>query len=283
MQTKNAVSSAVAVLLACLRRDFRIARSYKLAFVLRFSGAFFQVIVFFFISRLMGAGVNPALSVYGGNYFAYVLIGLAFSRLFSLSLTGYAGAISEAQQTGTLEAQAVLPVPLPLLVAGANLWPFLFATGETVLYLLLGMALGASMTAANLLAALLILLLACVAISGLGLMGAALILLYKRGNAVAWAVEAAAALLAGVYFPPDLLPGPLKNLSALLPHTYALAGLRSTLLQPAAPALNPGGIAGFTPLLLPLAGFCLVLIPAGVLALRWAYRQARMRGNLAQY
>lgn len=264
----------MAVLRACLQRDFRIARSYKLAFLLRFFGAFFQIVVFFFISRLMGAGVSPALNAYGGNYFAYVLIGLAFQRLFSLSLSGYADVIGEAQQTGTLEAQAVLPVPLPLLVAGANLWPFLYALAETTLYLLLGAALGASITAANLLGALGILLLACAAISGLGFMGAALILLFKRGNAVAWAVEAAAALLAGVYFPPELLPGPLKNLSAFLPHTYALAGLRSALLQDVAPS---------TSTLPPLAGFSLILLPAGVLALRWAYRQAQLRGNLAQY
>lgn len=138
------------------------------------------------------------------------------------------------------------------------------------------MLLGVSLAGANVTAAVLILLSASLAISGLGLMGAALILLYKRGNAVAWAVEAAMALLSGVFFPPQLLPAPLQKLSLLLPQTYALEGLRGTLLQ-----------GRSTLALLPdmgmLALFALALIPAGVLALRCAYRQAQVRGSLAQY
>lgn len=270
------MAAAGDILLACLSRDVLIARSYRLALLLRFLGTFFQVAVFYFISRLVGLGAHPALAAYGGNYFAYVLIGLAFQRLFSLSLSGYANGVSEMQQTGTLEAQAILPVPLPLLVAGANLWPYLYALSETLLYLGLGVTLGASLAGANVPAALLISLLACVGISGLGLIGAALILLYKRGNAVAWGVEAAAVLLAGVYFPVDLLPRPLQVFSQLLPHTHALSGLRAALLQGAS-------LRSLLPVFLILALFALVLLPLGVLALMWSQRQAQQRGSLAQY
>lgn len=257
------------------RRDVRISLTYRLAFVLRFLSTLFQVAVFYFISKLV-TGPQPGLDHYEGGYFAYALIGLAFMRLFNISLSGYAGMLTESQQMGTLEAQALLPVPLPLLIFGANLWPYLYAFGETLLYLLLGLALGAPLAGANVPAALVVAVLASMAISGLGLMGAALILVFKRGNAVSWAVEAAAALLAGVYFPPQLLPQPVQKLSLLLPHTYALAGLRGALL-------NGDPFTKLLPSLLALLAFTLLLMPLGVIALAWALKQAQSKGNLAQY
>ena len=263
------------MLWATFRRDLKIALTYRLAFVLRFLSTLFQVAVFYFISKLV-TGPQPGLEAYEGGYFAYALIGLAFMRLFNISLGGYAGMLTEATQMGTLEAQALLPTPLPLLIFGANLWPYLYALGETLLYLLLGLALGAPLAGANVPGALVVALLASLAISGLGLMGAALILVFKRGNAVSWAVEAAAALLSGVYFPPQLLPEPVQKLSLLLPHTFALAGLRHALLNGASFAQLAGSMAA-------LAGFTAILLPAGVLALLWALRQAQIKGNLAQY
>ncbi|HEY80646.1 MAG TPA: ABC transporter permease [Caldilineae bacterium] len=264
-----------AILWETFRRDVRIALTYRLAFVLRFLSTLFQVAVFYFISKLV-AGPQPGLENYQGGYFAYALIGLAFIRLFSISLSGYAGKLTEAQQIGVLEAQALLPVPLPLLIFGSNLWPYLYAFGETALYLLLGLVLGAPLAGANAPGALVIALLASVAISGLGIMGAALILAFKRGNAVSWVVEAAAALLSGVYFPPQILPQPVQKLSLLLPHTYALKGLREALL-------NGASFAQLTQPILVLAGFSLALIPLGAAALAWALRQAQIKGDFAQY
>ena len=269
------VSNWLIMLAASFRRDVKIALTYRLAFVLRFLSTLFQVVVFYFISKLV-TGTPPGLEQYDGNYFAYALIGLAFVRLFNISLSGYAGAITEAQQMGTLEAQALLPTPLPVLIFGANLWPYLYAFGETLVYLLLGMALGAPLAGANVSAAVAIALLASLAISGLGLMGAAVILVYKRGNAVSWVVEAAAGLLAGTSFPPQLLPEPLQKLSYLLPHTYALAGLRGALL-------NGDSWMELAPSMLALVGFTIVLLPIGVISLRWALGQAQVKGNLAQY
>ncbi len=269
------VSNWRVMLAETFRRDVKIALTYRLAFVLRFLSTLFQVVVFYFISQLI-SGSPAGLARYDGNYFAYALIGLAFLRLFGISLSGYAGALTEAQQMGVLEAQALLPTPLPVLIFGANLWPYLYALGETLVYLLLGMALGAPLAGANVAGALLIALLASLAISGLGLMGAALILVFKRGNAVSWLVEAAASLLAGVYFPPQLLPAPVQKLSYLLPHTFALAGLREALL-------NGASWAQLLPHILTLSVFILILLPVGVLSLHWALNQARVRGNLAQY
>jgi len=93
---------------------------------------------------------------------------------------------------------------------------------------------------------------------------------------VAWVVETTTALVAGVYFPPDILPAPLQNLSFALPQTYALTGLRSALLQSAT-------LAQILPTLAILAGFAIVLLPLGIAAIHLAYRKALEKGSLAQY
>ncbi len=263
------------VLEAGFLRDWRIGRSYRLAFLLRFLGTAFQVVVFYFIGRLLVAE-HPTLAPYGGNYFAYVLIGLAFQRLFHISLTGYGAGITEAQQTGTFETQLLWPVAWPWLIVSFNLWPYAYALIETGLYLLLGMLLGVPLAGANWVGAFLIAFMACVALSGLGLMGAGLIIVAKRGNAVAWLFEAATALLAGVYFPPALLPDPLPDLARWLPQTYALRGLRHALLL-------TGNTATLLPEFVILAGYALILIPVGVLTLHLACRWAQSRGTLTQY
>jgi ABC-2 type transport system permease protein len=60
--------------------------------------------MFFFLSRLVGEGIAGQLEPYGGNYFSFVLIGVAFTDYLSVSLSSFAGQIRSAQMQGTLEA-----------------------------------------------------------------------------------------------------------------------------------------------------------------------------------
>ncbi|MCB0237245.1 MAG: ABC transporter permease, partial [Anaerolineae bacterium] len=63
--------------IAFLRRDLLLQTSYRFAFVLQFAGIFFNMLVFYFLSTLVGVGAAPYLEPYGGDYFSFVLIGLA--------------------------------------------------------------------------------------------------------------------------------------------------------------------------------------------------------------
>jgi ABC-2 type transport system permease protein len=125
--------------------------------------------------------------------------------------------------------------------------------------LLFGLRLG-GLDAAGLALALAALVLAVLAFSGLGILAASFVMLFKRGEPATLLVLNGINLLGGVYFPvevfaeraPWLLP-----LANLLPLTYALRALRLALLGWTPAALWPDLAA--------LAVFAAVLLPAGLL------------------
>ena len=65
------------LLWAFLVRDFHEITSYRLSFLLDLGSIFFRAFTFFFVSQLLGDSVAPMLAAYNGDYFAFVIIGLA--------------------------------------------------------------------------------------------------------------------------------------------------------------------------------------------------------------
>ena len=98
---------------AFLIRDVREEASYKLAFIMRTAGVFLATFTFFFLSKLIGKATVPYLTAYGGDYFSFVLIGIAFSGYHQVALSGFSRRIREAQMKGTLEAVLLTQTGIP--------------------------------------------------------------------------------------------------------------------------------------------------------------------------
>jgi len=79
--------------------------------------------------------------------------------------------------------------------------------------------------------------------------------------------------VSGVYYPLTVLPWPLQAAGFISPLTYALAGMRRSLLEGATAAdqLATVGI---------LLGMGVVLIPLGFAVFTWAERRAKALGLL---
>ncbi|HEX7974719.1 MAG TPA: ABC transporter permease, partial [Anaerolineales bacterium] len=262
---------------AFLKRDLLTEASYRFSFLLQFLNTFFSAAVFYFISRLLGPAAAPYLAAYGGDYFSFVLIGIAFAGYFGVGLSSFANNLRQAQTTGTLEAMLATPTGLSAIILSSSLWDFLLTTLRVVVYLALGAGLmGVNLGRGNYPAAALILLLTVTVFSSLGIMAASFIMVLKRGDPITWAFNALFSLLGGVYYPITVLPGWMQTLSGLIPMTYALRAMRLALLQGAS-------LASLAPDLLALAGFSLVLLPASLLAFRFAVRRAKVDGSLAHY
>lgn len=262
---------------AFLRRDAAIWASYPLARLLDVLAIFFSCATFYFLSRLLGSTHLPALDAYGGDYFAFVLIGIAFSTYQGIGLTSMSHSLRTEQYLGTLEAALSTPITMPRFVIGSILWDFLYATIETLLYLAIGMAFfGFSVKESGWLPALLILLASMLAFSSLGALSAAFILRFKQGDPIAWFLGTLSELLGGVYFPLVVLPAWLQEVSWFIPMTHALEGLRLSLLQGAELSQVFGHF-------LWLLAFSAALLPLSLLALRWAFRQSQKEGSLAHY
>lgn len=262
---------------AFLKRDGAIWASYPFARLLDVLSIFFSCATFYFLSQLLGSTPLPALDVYGGNYFAFVLIGIAFSTYQGVWLTSMAHSLRAEQYLGTLEATLTTPITLPRFMIGSTLWDFLYATVETLLYFMIGIiAFGFSVKEARWLPALLVLLASMMAFSSLGALSAAFILRFKQGDPVAWLWGTLSELLGGVYFPLVVLPAWLQEVSWFIPMTHALEGLRLSLLQGAE-------LSQVFDHFIWLFVFSAILLPTSLLALRWALRQSQKEGSLAHY
>jgi ABC-2 type transport system permease protein len=266
----------VKLLLATIQRDFRLERSYRLAFVTQAAGAFTTLLSAGFLSHLV-PGSQAALRPYGGDYFTFALIGTAALSYFAVALGSFAGSLGQEQQQGTLEALLVTPnEPRRLLLYGAA-WPCLFATAELVVYVLLGAALFHTRITYNHLAlAGGMLLLTLVAFSAVGLLVASVIVLTKRAGLLVSMIGGGFALLGGVLYPISVLPRPLQWVAQALPMSHGLDGVRRALV-----ARPDFGAIGQDALVLAL--FATVLTPLALQSFDWAVDRARRQGSLSHY
>jgi ABC-2 type transport system permease protein len=260
---------------AFLRRDFRIERSYRLAFLSSLAGAVTTVLSAGFLSSIVEN--RPELDVYGGDYFTFVLIGTAALSFFSVALGSFSSTLGQEQEMGTLEALLVTPNDERRLLLCGAVWPFLFATAQLVFYLALGSALfGAKVAVDQLALAAVIMLLTLLAFSAVGLAGAAVIVLTKRAGLLLALVASAFALLGGVLYPISVLPGPLQVLAHALPMSHGLDGVRRALV--ADPDLGAIGVDALV-----LVAFAAVCVPASLQGFQWAVRRAKRAGTLSHY
>jgi len=265
------------VAVAFFKRDFSQALSYRLSFLLQLGSILFSVAIFYFLSKLFGGAAAPQLEAYGGDYFSFVLIGLAFTGFLGLSLSNFAGSIREGQMMGTLEIMLLSPTRLSVILLSSSLWSYLLTAIRVIVYLLVGvLVFGADLGQANIPAALLVMVLSIASFSGIGILSAALVLIVKKGDPVAWLLGGASSLLAGVYYPITVLPSWLEPLSRILPLTYALDAMRLAMLK-------GYSISELRFDILVLLGFTVILTPMAFLVFRKALKRAKMEGSLIQY
>ncbi len=262
--------------IAFLRRDLLLQTSYRFAFLLQFAGIFFNMLVFYFLSTLVGAGAAPYLEPYGGDYFSFVLIGLAFAGYFGVGLNSFSANLREAQTTGTLEAMLMTPTSLRTIILSSSLYDYGFVTIQVFVYLILGVALFGVELSGNVPAALVILVLTIVAMTAVGIMAASFIMVLKRGDPVTWLFNSIGLLLGGVYYPVSVMPEWLQKLSRLIPVTYSLDAMRRALLTGAS-------FQELMPDILALVVFCVVLVPASLTIFRQAVYRAKVDGSLAHF
>lgn len=121
-----------------------------------------------------------------------------------------------------------------------------------------------------------ILILTLISFCALGIISASFIIVFKRGDPIAWVITTIFSLLGGVYYPVTILPEPLQKLSSLLPITYSLNGIRTALL-------TDSGWSALFPNIIALLIFIAILLPIGIIAFNYAINKAKISGSLLQY
>ena len=270
-------NSQLSILLAFFRRDILNEVSYKLSFFLQLFGIFPVVLMFFFLSRLVGTTISGPLEPYGGSYFPFVLIGIAVQNYLTLSLSRFSGSLRESQLSGTLEAVLATPVRLPSFLMGSTAYSFVFNALRIFIYLAAGSLLfDVHFNWARLPAALGVIGLTIAAFSCLGIFSASFIMLFKRGDPINWGFNVISWLLGGVYYPANILPLWLQKVACVIPMTHSLEALRLILL-------TDHGFSGLLDHLLVLGLWGAIGLPVSLLCFRYVLNRARIKGTLGHY
>jgi ABC-2 type transport system permease protein len=259
------------------RRDLAVARSYRAAFAIEIFQALLGSASFYFLSRFVESPKLERSLPPGTNYFSFALVGIAFFDYLSVALSSFDGSLQEARQNGTLENLLVTQTSLPVILAGSSLYPFVLMSLRTAIYIGWGAVLfGFPLQGANWLGALLVLGASVLAFSGLGILSASYLLIFKRGNPVNWAILGLSSVVGGMMYPISVLPVWLQHVARLIPVTYSLEGMRAAILGHASTRELLPSIAG-------LLLFAVVLLPISFAIFSWALRRTKITGTLTHF
>lgn len=267
------VGGTLPLLAALLRRDRRIHLSYRFKLILQGSLMIVWATLFYFIAQLLDPERTPGLH---GDPFGFLLLGLATLQVSQVCLLHMGHTLREEQLTGTLESLIATGGRPVLLLLGSLTWPLCLSLG--LMGALLGSGtwiMGADLSQANWLALGVATALFCLPLVALGVLSAAFVMAFKRGDPVAMLIHMASLILAGAYFPRELLPGWAQELALLIPHTHGLEAVRAAALDGAG-----FGDAGFRAALGSLGVCAAVVVPLAGLGWSMAVRHARRRGTI---
>lgn len=263
--------------LAFLKKDFLSESSYNLAFVFNIFGILINILAYFFIDKLFGGRMVPHLEDFGVNYFSYVMLSMAFFGYVGVGLGSFSERIRAEQMQGTLEAVLLTPTKISTILLSLALWNFAVATVDLAVYAFLAVFLfKINFANMNIVSAAIVFLLTILSFSGLGMISACFIMIFKRGNPFGWIVASVEGLISGVYFPITVMPSWLQAVAHFFPVTYAIKAIELAVYK----GYNVFQLSKEIAVLLV---FIAVLLPLGLYLFRFGIDRARRDGSLIQY
>jgi ABC-2 type transport system permease protein len=270
------MTATLSLFTAFLRRDWAIARSYRLSFGLGFVDSLVSLVLFFYLGHLIDQTELSAQSQLSAGYFAFAIVGYALIDILRTGVTTFAAQLRQDQVTGTLEALLVTPAPQSLVVLGSASFEILKAIISSVVMIVLAVlffGLDLSLDGPSAVALIVAVPASFALFTALGIVVAGLTVVVKQTVTLVQFLMTGLSVLAGVYFPISVLPQPLETIAKLLPFTWALDVFRAALL---------GGDVSTTKVVL-LVGCAGLTLPLSIALFGFAVDYAKRQGSLAQY
>jgi ABC-2 type transport system permease protein len=273
----SALVAEVVKLPAFIRRDWKIALSYRAVFLGDIVGLAMQILVFFFVAKLVDPGKLP---IYGGTvptYLAFVVIGLVINLTAGVLLYQVSAALRQEQLTGTFEALLATPTAGATLQLGSIAYTLIFVPiRAAVLLTAIAIGFGLDLQLSGILPAFVLLVAFLPFTWGLGLVAGAAVVTFRRGSNVTGVAVTLLGLISGAVFPIALLPPLLQTIAEWNPFAIAIDGIRSALIGGTGWGEAGSDLVRLVPVA--IAGLAL-----GVVCFRLAVARERRRGTLGQY
>ena len=259
--------------LAVVRRDFRLALSYRLRFATQLLSAFFSLTLFYYLSRLVQVKAFESPDA----YYAFAVIGLIVVQVLNSTLATPPGALRQELVAGTFERIVLSPFgPVGGTIA-MIVFPFAYALMTAIAMLgFASLVFGLDVEWVTVPLVIPVAALAALSFAPFGVGLLAMVLVVKQVAAGTTWIIAGISLIAGLYFPVRLLPDWIEWASEVQPFTPAVELMRHLLVG--AELSDPLWLD-----LLRLAGFGAVLLPLSVWILQKAVGASRRRGTIIEY
>ena len=254
-------------------RDFRITRSYRLAFALDVFYGGLDLAFYFFVAKLVGP-VSGASLAGAPTYFGFAAVGLAIGAVLSATMYALSAEVRQEQLTGTLEVLAAQPVPSVELGVGLLAFPLAFSFVRSGVYLAVASHwMHIDVTRTSWAGVAVVFAATAVAMAPISFAAGAAVLVFKRGTVVVTAATSVMTLLGGAVFPIAVLPGWLQWLGRLMPIRFAYDGVRAAIFSGSGWGLDA----------LALLAFGAVGAPLGMFLFGRALAHAKRVGSLSEY
>src|SRR5215212_8584580 len=177
-----------------------------------------------------GVGVSPAVE----NALATkLLIGAVIWSYLGIVFEILTETVAWERWEGTIEYTFMAPLARPVHLLGMGTFGVLYGLVRTaVLFAVVALFFGLSFPHADFVAALVLLAVASISFVGVGMVTAILPLVSpEKGAQLGFIAQGLLLVVSGVYYPVDVMPGWMQAIATISPATYALHGIRASVLD----------------------------------------------------
>lgn len=270
------MNAAGVALYAYLRRDWSIARSYRLGFALQLIGGLVALYVIFQVSKLVEPKGFHAKANLDTTYFAWIVVGLGIARLVDSAIASPGVRVRSEQSTGTLEAVLATPISPGLALLAGSAYDVARAALQGVILIgiaAIGFGMQLDISAVSFLATIAAAIAIVLSMLALGVLLAAVTLVAKQIPNVPALLSGVLLIVSGMWFPVGLAPHWLAELGRISPVYWALEVARQGLL----------GSHVRTDLLGALVVAAAVSLPLSVVIYHQVVRHVRRSGTVGLY
>jgi ABC-2 type transport system permease protein len=205
----------------------------------------------------------------------YLLIGAVLWAYLGIIFEFLTETVAWERWEGTIEYTFMAPLRRGAHLAGMGLFAVIYGLARAVLlFVVVAAFFDIEMPSADFVAALVVVLVASVSFTGIGMMTAVLPLISpEKGAQLGFVAQGILLVVSGVYYPVDVLPGWMQAVAEISPATYALEGTRAAILEGA-------GIGSLWDELAALSLIGLVAVPLGLALFSAGERYAKRNGKL---
>lgn len=211
-------------------RSLLSTKNYFADFVSRLIYSLLQAIIMILYVILYNQG-NLSNVIGTDNYFAYILLGIAFTHYTNIALWGPSSELRGELVTGILDYVFSCPVSRYWYIVSIACGQAIYNTLFFLPTLILAIYFIGPVSLVNFAIALLSLLLTLVVLIHIGVFFSTLVLRFRSATGIFNLLNLGFQFLTGMIIPIRLLPPFLKELSVIFPMTFGIDLIRHLLLQ----------------------------------------------------